>query len=65
MHASNAIDEKQKHLSPYYDISTMHLYGGLKDREIGLKLLGRKSKKSIFLDLQKISVSIFKALKTK
>lgn len=44
IHASNAIDEKQKHLSPYYDISTTHLYTGLKDREIGLKLLGRKSR---------------------
>ncbi len=55
IHASNSIDEKQKHLSPYYDISTTHLYTGLKDREIGLKLLGRKSKikKNHFLNLAK------------
>jgi serine/threonine-protein kinase HipA len=53
IHASNSIDEKQKHLSPYYDISTTHLYTGLKNREIGLKLLGRKSKikKEHFLNL--------------
>ncbi|MCB4762038.1 MAG: type II toxin-antitoxin system HipA family toxin [Sulfurovum sp.] len=53
IHASNSIDEKQKYLSPYYDISTTHLYAGLKDREIGLKLLGRKSKikKEYFLEL--------------
>ncbi len=55
IHASNVIDEKQKHLSPYYDISTTHLYTGLKDKEIGLKLLGRKSKikKDHFLNLAK------------
>ncbi len=53
IHVSNSIDEKQKQLSPYYDISTTRLYKGLKDREIGLKLLGRKSKikKEHFLDL--------------
>lgn len=53
IHASNAIDEKRKYLAPYYDISTTHLYKGLKDRDIGLKLLNRKSKlkKEHFLDL--------------
>lgn len=53
IHASNEIGEKKKELSPYYDISTTHIYKGLKDRDIGLKLLGRKSKikKEHFLHL--------------
>ncbi|HFU75292.1 MAG TPA: type II toxin-antitoxin system HipA family toxin [Arcobacter sp.] len=53
IHSSNAINEEGKHLSPYYDISTTHIYRGLKDREIGLKLLGRNSKikKEHFLNL--------------
>jgi len=53
IHTSNAIGEKCKELSPYYDISTTHIYKGLKDRDIGLKMLGRKSKikKEHFLQL--------------
>jgi len=55
IHTSNSIEEKQKRLSPYYDISTTHIYKGLKNRDIGLKLLGRKSKikKEHFLTLAK------------
>ncbi|MBA1421622.1 MAG: HipA domain-containing protein [Epsilonproteobacteria bacterium] len=55
IHASNEIGETNREISPYYDISTTHIYRGLKDREIGLALLGRKSKikKEYFLQLAK------------
>lgn len=53
IHASNSIDEQEKHLAPYYDISTTFIYKGLKNKDIGLKLLNKKNKikKEDFLTL--------------
>lgn len=53
IHASNSIEEQIKYLAPYYDISTTYIYKGLKEKDIGLKILNKKSKikKSDFLNI--------------
>ena len=50
---SNKIDEQDKQLSPYYDISTTHIYKGLKSRNIGIKIMNKKTKikKEDFINL--------------
>ena len=55
IHASNSIEEQIKYLAPYYDISTTYIYKGLKEKDVGLKILNKKSKikKSDFLDIAK------------
>ena len=55
IHASNSIEEQTKYLAPYYDISTTFIYRGLKQKDVGLKILNKKSKikKNDFLKIAK------------
>lgn len=54
IHCSNDIKEKEKILSPYYDISTTKIYKGLDNRDTGMKIGNKKSNLKI-IDFIKIA----------